>query len=301
MARKRRHRALLEVMGSSRGVNQRTNFEPKTRSPRKWWWWPRGDSRKDPTVAGIVAYDPNDPTTSATARSMNPSSFGIDPSASQEAHAVPAAPARDNAHPAFTLRVDRWTVIAGAAVVVAVVGVAFLYGRQSHQPPMLTAVTTEDIIRPAPANPNATPSVLDIRPAAAPQRPATPANVPTMTSPAKPAAPAAVPVIPPPADGRRTIGLNYVIVQSYPDEKSALEAQSALAKSGIKSTVEKGLPGWAAASWYSVVGTVGFDKIRASAEFDKYVRSIEAVGQQFAGTSKFKRFEPRAYKWKVAQ
>ena len=99
-------------------------------------------------------------------------------------------------------------------------------------------------------------------------------------------------------DQRRTIGLNYVIVQSYPTAEEAKSACDALIKNGIFCTVEKSLKGWS--DWYSVVGIMGFDRI-SSPEYEKYKSAIEAVGKQFAGTSKFKKFEPAAYRWKGAR
>ncbi len=102
-------------------------------------------------------------------------------------------------------------------------------------------------------------------------------------------------------DVRRDIGLNYVIVQSYPDEKSAKEACDLLIKNNILCTVEKGPQGWVSMTWYSVIGIRGFDKLRNSKEYDQYVKAIEDVGTKFGGNSKFKKFEPKAFKWKEAK
>jgi hypothetical protein len=51
---------------------------------------------------------------------------------------------------------------------------------------------------------------------------------------------------------------------------------------------------------FSVIGTKGFDRIH-SAEFEKYVAQIKQVSDEFAGKSKFKQFDPKAYKWKEAK
>jgi hypothetical protein len=193
--------------------------------------------------------------------------------------------------------------------VIVVVAMAYLLGRQGvrSSSPVLAAIPTEEL-RQLPAHP----SVLDIsRPVADATDAATPAKA--MASDAKPettsaernaaaAAPAFNEPKPSPTmvvdDAKRAIGLNYVIVQSYPDQKSASDARDILVKSGIPCTVEKGPAGWASLSWYSVVGTTGFDRIRNSPEYDKYVKSIRAVGSSFAGNSKFKKFEPQPYRWK---
>ncbi len=99
-------------------------------------------------------------------------------------------------------------------------------------------------------------------------------------------------------DGHRVVHTNYLIVQSYPTEKSAIEARDFLNKAGIPCTAEKAPPGWTAdANWYSVITTTGFQHPRGP-EGDAYLRSIEKAGATFAGNSHFKRFEPHWYSWK---
>jgi hypothetical protein len=98
--------------------------------------------------------------------------------------------------------------------------------------------------------------------------------------------------------GQRIIGRNYVVVQIYPDEKSANEARDLLAGNGIACTIEQGLAGYAAKSWYCVVGLTGFDRIRDNPDFARYEKSIRDLSLKFAGNSKFKKFDPQAYRWK---
>ena len=96
----------------------------------------------------------------------------------------------------------------------------------------------------------------------------------------------------------RSIGLNYILVQSYPNEKLATEARDFLVKSGVPCTVEKGPKDWASdPSWCSVITTAGYAHIH-SPEYESAARNITTLGGQFAGKAKFKRFEPHAYKWK---
>jgi hypothetical protein len=96
----------------------------------------------------------------------------------------------------------------------------------------------------------------------------------------------------------RQIGLNYVIVQSYGDVKTAKEAQQALLDAGIECTVERGPKDWTAnPDWYSVVGVRGFTRTESSAEYREYVKSIENAGKKFV-RSKYKRFDPKGYQWK---
>jgi hypothetical protein len=97
----------------------------------------------------------------------------------------------------------------------------------------------------------------------------------------------------------RSVGLNYVVVQSYPDRKSADEAQKALEDAGIPCSVVQGLRDFAAPNFFSVVGTHGFSSIKKSAAYKQYEDSILAVSKAYAGTSKYKKFEPQAYKWRA--
>jgi hypothetical protein len=96
----------------------------------------------------------------------------------------------------------------------------------------------------------------------------------------------------------RTVGLNYVIIQSYKDAKTATEAVEALRKAGIGCTIEKNLP--YAPGWHVVLGTTGF--VRANTpEYKEYTRKIMAVSEKFAsvpGAGKWRKFEPNAYKWR---
>lgn len=101
-----------------------------------------------------------------------------------------------------------------------------------------------------------------------------------------------------PAAGRQ-VGLNYVIIQIYPDEPSAREAQDVLLRAGVQTTIERGLPGWAASRWFCVVGTRGFERLRGNPEYDGYIRAIETIGAGYARNSKFKQFKPSAYRWRA--
>ncbi|MDB5358500.1 MAG: hypothetical protein JWN24_4953 [Phycisphaerales bacterium] len=109
--------------------------------------------------------------------------------------------------------------------------------------------------------------------------------------------PPPVPPAVPAADAPRVAGLNYVIAQSYPDEKSAKEARDFLVKSGIGCTVVQGPADFTHESWFSVVGTRGFDHIHTP-ECDAYKKAILDANDRFAGTFKFKRFDPHMYRWK---
>jgi hypothetical protein len=99
------------------------------------------------------------------------------------------------------------------------------------------------------------------------------------------------------SDSNRTVGLQYVIVQSYPPQEKTL-AESAMAtlnQNGVLCTIENlaYAPGW-----YCVVGITGFARTKNSPEYDGYVAKIQQISDTFAGTSKFKRFEPKPLRWK---
>jgi hypothetical protein len=47
-----------------------------------------------------------------------------------------------------------------------------------------------------------------------------------------------------------------------------------------------------------VVGCSEFDRIKNSPEYDAYIARVEQISAKFAGTSHFKKFDPKPYKWK---
>jgi len=108
-------------------------------------------------------------------------------------------------------------------------------------------------------------------------------------------------------DGKRQIGLNYVVIQMYAssEEKMAQEACEFLKQHGVPCTIEKGIKGWPPSA-FVLVGTQGFDRI-STKEFKEYLAQIEALSTQFTtppkgtnqGTPKasYKAFQPSPKKW----
>jgi hypothetical protein len=221
--------------------------------------------------------------------------------------------------------------LVSAFTVVVAIALAYMAGRgTAHRPvPALTDQTTEEL-RNGPAmaevldvgNDSEPPPAMAVassssaRPAAQPPQTLTTtgaqtASRTTVATAQQPAAGAArTQVRPsefnepkPPAtfmvsDANRTVGLQYVIVQSYPEQEQAL-AESAMAmlnQNGVLCTVERGLP--YAPSWYCVVGITGFARVKEVPEYDAYVNRILQISNQFAGTSKFKKFEPKPFRWR---
>ncbi len=191
----------------------------------------------------------------------------------------------------FTLSYTQVIVI-GFAIFVAVV-MAIIIGRHTVAP-MPTLSPSDEVIRGGPAQP----SVMDVTENSQPSVPTehvaeaakpTGAGVPQVWT--GPKAPAAVVD----QNARRAVGLNYIVVQGYPDEKNAQDAKAALARGGIAATVEKGLPRFRS-DWYYVVGIDGFNRV-TSQECQAYIRKIEHIGKQYAGQRSFKAFQPTGYKW----
>ena len=88
------------------------------------------------------------------------------------------------------------------------------------------------------------------------------------------------------------------MIQSYPapEKKLAEDACQLLCSRGILCTVEYDT--YYAPGWYVVVGVSGFDRTRGVPEYDAYVARIQKVSDEFAGKSKFKRFEPKPFRWR---
>jgi hypothetical protein len=116
--------------------------------------------------------------------------------------------------------------------------------------------------------------------------------------PSTPAAPK-----PPPADfenGRRIVGRQYVVIQSYAGDqrKLAEEARDFLIRNNVPCTVENGVTGWPP-TWHTVVGTQSFDRA-SGPQYEAYRDKVIAIGKEFAGKSAWKQFDPRAIRWKEA-
>lgn len=216
--------------------------------------------------------------------------------------------------------------IVSAFALMLTMALAYTLGKQNgvKPGPALAELTTDDL-----RNGPAQASVLDIPGGGeAPQVALAAAPLPTRTAAGAAAAPPAAPAAPsaarsqpgarpaaaaaaaailndpkPPAtfyvtDARRTVGLHYVIVQSYPPEEQKLaeEACQLLNRNGVLCTVEKGVS--FAPRWFTVVGITGFVRVKNSPEYDQYVAKIQQTGEKFGGGSKFKKFEPKAFKWR---
>lgn len=194
----------------------------------------------------------------------------------------------------ITLRFSYTSAAIASFAVLVVIGLSFIVGRHtsrspSSDDPFFSAPLWADVLevtRPGKAS------------APTPDAASLPDTPPTADPPApSPATPA---LTSPPLGGGRIIGLNYVVVQSFADEKLARDAQQMLAQAGIETTIERGLPNYAGPTWHCVVGTRGFEASVGEnhPDYARYVASIREVGRQFATRARSKEFVPQRYKWR---
>jgi hypothetical protein len=206
----------------------------------------------------------------------------------------------------ITFKLSVTTALVSAFAVLAAIVLAFVVGRQTsrQQFPALAHMSSEEL-RSSPPQPQ----VLDVGPEGAPvamvsqQRPTVRPAPPSGSSPGQIAAPARTAFNDPQPpttlvidDAKRVVNMNYVIVQSYPEQEKRMaeEACALLNRRGVPCDVIQGL--YYAPNWHVIVGKRGFDRV-SSPEYEAYVRRIEQISLEFAGTSKFKKFEPRAFRW----
>lgn len=221
---------------------------------------------------------------------------------------APASSTTHAPHHDSDFRLSYVALIAAGFAIVMAVGLAIMFGRQKDQ-------TQANVVPKAPG-------VLDVSPAPKAPSQKTPTNVPQNgiagknnknnsaagTDPnfASPGPDRALPRLAPPAtpidppkNVTRTIGLQYVIMQSYPYEGDAKQAVKDLADNGIGATVEKNLP-WSP-KWYCVVGIEGFDRLSENPKYDAYLASISAVNDKRTNVAKFQKFQPNPFRWGKAK
>ncbi len=90
--------------------------------------------------------------------------------------------------------------------------------------------------------------------------------------------------------------MNYVLIQSYFEEKTAHEACDFLNQNGIACTIERGVKGWRH-DFYQIIGLQGFAHL-SGPEYAAYRRRIDDLSARFSPNShSYKRFQPMAIKW----
>ncbi len=307
--RQTRHRV---VRSHSRQFARRSKAARSALLTPKWWFKSR--PRIDPTSGS----DPIGRATAVVEAAVDPPiGFSESPQPGTPADVSPAHSPRDSfaaeiamqpplCRSAVQFHFDRdlhevtvrlrytTAIVSGFAVLVSL-GMAYVLGRHIAGGPQsaYAAPTVEELTRRPPQ-----PDVMDVG------KRSTPSGVGASFGPADPPRPHNLaqkdegPATPigGGTDGHRVVHTNYIIVQSYPTEKSAMEARDFLIKAGIGCTA-RGEGPWADANWFSVITTTGFQH-PLGAEGEAYLRSIERIGEKFAGNSHFKRFEPHWYSWK---
>jgi hypothetical protein len=262
-----------------------------------------GAARASESAAGaepVAAASANDPTQldefAAPPRTPAPAATATAPAVDVDV---------DSSHQRITFRFTYTSALVTCFAIVVVVALAYLVGRQmSRGPAQAMGGPSTDEVRQGPARPE----VLDVgrgsrSDAGAPaQRPSasepddstiSTSSQPNRSNPAP--ARSETPKLPPAAPGKRVTGLNYLIIQSYPDEASAKAAVTILQQHGVGATIEKGLRGYSN-SWFTVVGMEPFART-SSPEYAAYVNKLEQISEKFASRRSFKAFDPQGYKW----
>jgi hypothetical protein len=191
----------------------------------------------------------------------------------------------------LTLRVTYTVAAVALFAVVTTFGLAVIVGKEwgTHA---RTVQTTADLQK-GPAHPE----VLDIGPGSA-----SPGRTPGNTPPLEPVSPNPTPQPPSdppvnPATGKvtRTIGLTYVIAQSYPTEAEAKTVVEYLASRGIGATAER-LPAWNKNGW-TVISADGYPKT-AKAELEALRRKFDQASVEEAQKDrKWKILQPTNFRW----
>jgi hypothetical protein len=306
----------------------------------KWWFKSRGDVKtiapgepvgplvSDPTLAAAAdaapepVFDPTDPANrpaaAAAAMAMVPplaSSIDV-PQVNPGAPAPrvqPVAMTVDPDRQQISLRLSYTSALIGGFGLFIALGVAVLIGKGlTRGPQTAIANTSTQVLKQKPP----TPGVMNLprRSEAAAAAAAVGSNDPLVE--AKQATPPSTGTRAaqqhafsdprPPStfftdDPHRQAGLNYAIIQSYPNRETAERAADFLTKNGLPCTVEKGLPSWKLpwADGCVVVGIRGFAKVQNNPSLEAYKKQIMEISAKFtANRSGFSAFAPTMYHWR---
>jgi len=284
MAKGKHAAALFEVIHAGKQTSQ-SDRSGLLRTPK--WWFKGRKKEQAAAVPSPVSGPIDDKSLMPLAEAESASSSGASPGVD-----VQLDPDRQ----LISFKLTYTSALVSTFAVLVVVVLAYVIGRHMSRGPAaaLGGPSTEQI-RQGPVQPN----VLNLAPRGGAAAPAVDAE-PGSASGTNIAAPSPRQVAaPPPAvtttPGKRTVGLNYVIIQSYPDEAGAVEAVKMLAENGVAATIEKGLRGYTS-NWHTVVSADGFARIN-SREFEGYLKRIDQISDKFAGRKSFKAFKPIGYKW----
>jgi len=196
----------------------------------------------------------------------------------------------------LSLRLSYGTAIITTFALATVVISAFLIGkRMQARPQTVLASTTTSELRRQPPRPNLT----EVRRVSNPPPMTYTGDPPDVMVNNAAATGANAAGNAPARPKEREVGLNYVIAQSYPEEKMAVAAAAALRQNGIDCTVEKGIPGFFR---FSVVGQIGFSRISNNPQLEAYTNKIRAISDSYAKKpNSFAAFKPQPIKWQAWQ
>ena len=306
MAKGKHSAALFEVINSSKRPDR---IAQSLSTPR---WWFKG-KQASASAGGATA---------APATQLPPPSFSetdptepVAPASPSRVRLAPGTggPSRSAVHVGFdrdqkelTVRLRYTTALVSVFVVGVLVAVAYVAGRHLGGGPRIASAESshvQDLMRQAPQH-----GVTDV-PVHSHARPIVESaiqDVPRHTTQsgnaAKQPGAATANTAAPSGDADtalpRAVGLNYVIIQSYPpqEQATAQKAMEFLNQNGIACTLESVKDFNPRAGWICLVGKTGFSRIHGP-ECESYLRRIEDLGAKFP-SSKFDRFDPHTYKWK---
>jgi hypothetical protein len=319
MAKGKHATALFEVMSKTKLANGKSATTPSGGIPTPKWWF----NSKNRTGVKVLppeetldvpedeAPDPDldtpSPRPSPVMAPQMISSIDVSEanSAAPAPRVQPVAVSVDPEHQQISLRLSYTSALIGGFGLFIALGLAVLIGKSLTRgpSPAIADVSTEILKRNPP-----TPGVMNVARRSdvggtndsvegpRPTSPSTGTHPPhgTFVEPHPPATFVS-------EDAHRSNGLNYAIIQSYPDKETADKAADFLTKNGIGCTVEKKLPNWPLpwADGCVVVGIRGYAKVTNNPSLEAYKKSIMDVSAKFTtGRARFSGFSPSMYLWK---
>jgi len=324
MAKGKHAAALFEVINSGKDRNKTGAL-----STPKWWFKnrPKAEEPASVPVADTPAPAPteeaaNDPTLRASESIFKPAAPSPSPAASSAARAqafrrLSSTESSESSMSRFSQQLTYRNAALAAGAILLIGGGAFVVGKKLGGGPQPVNATPIETLRMGKPNGNA----LNVNAGSASSGATAPlsqdagtfaGNSPTSnggaptnssqnsaqgaprTSPSQPPA-----TFDPNAQVRRVVGMQYVMIQSYPKESDAIAAADICTRNGVPCTIQKGF--WPQKpDWLAVIGTTGFERTRNNPEYEAYLKQITQISEKFAAKSKFRQFEPFLFTWKEA-
>ena len=193
----------------------------------------------------------------------------------------------------IAMRISYGTMIVSTLALATVVISAFLIGKkwQARPQTVLTNTTTPELRRQPPR-----PNLTDVRRVSAPPTVQYNPDPPDVMVNNAAATGTNAAGNAPTRSKERQVGLNYVLAQSYAEEKLAQQAATVLIQNGIDATVEKGIPGFLK---FSVVGQIGFSRISNNPQLDAYLNKIRTISELNTKKNSYMAFKPQPFKWQA--